>query len=469
MKIKHDDIVIDAETPFANCKLGRQKQGDTLTKIVANYKDGFVLAINNEWGTGKTTFVKMWQQQLVLDGYQTVYFNAWENDFEINPMVAIMSEFKVLTKVETKDTFKSLIAKGATLSKNIFPALIKAIASKYIDSNVIVDFFENTTKGATDIFEDEMKSYSKKKESINDFRLLLSKFIEVSTNEKPVIFIIDELDRCRPNYAVELLEQVKHIFLVRGIVFVLSIDKEQLGHAVRGVYGSDLINANEYLRRFIDLEYSLQTPDTKLFCEYLFSYFEFQTFFHSQVRKQFREFDSEKNDLIAVASTLFEKAGITLRQQEKIFVHTRIGLLFFQSDHYLFPDLFLILVFLKTFHTGFYEKVKQKMFSTQQMIDEFSKFIPKGLNSETVQHFIRVEAIFAFLYNNYSSEYGYACLIETNQETKVENSILKSNLEAATNNSFFRNLKYLDSESNYRNVSLLHLLSKVDLTGNITI
>ena len=66
--------------------------------------------------------------------------------------------------------------------------------------------------------------------------------------------MIDELDRCNPHYSVLVLERIKHIFSVPGIVFILSVDKKQFGNAIRGYYGSDLIDANEYLRRFIDLD-----------------------------------------------------------------------------------------------------------------------------------------------------------------------------------------------------------------------
>jgi len=111
MKIKHDDIAIDAENPFLNCKLEREKYADVLTKIVGTYADGFVLAINNEWGTGKSTFVKMWRQQLINQEYQTLYFNAWENDFESNPLVALMGELSSLTNKKTEALFKSLIKK----------------------------------------------------------------------------------------------------------------------------------------------------------------------------------------------------------------------------------------------------------------------------------------------------------------------------------------------------------------------
>lgn len=67
------------------------------------------------------------------------------------------------------------------------------------------------------------------------------------------MFFIDELDRCRPTFAIELLERIKHLFDIQNIVFVLSIDKEQLEASTAAAYGS-AINAPEYLRRFIDLE-----------------------------------------------------------------------------------------------------------------------------------------------------------------------------------------------------------------------
>ncbi|WP_278353191.1 P-loop NTPase fold protein, partial [Chryseobacterium gleum] len=132
MKIKHRELEIEQDHPFANCKLEKQQYAEVLTDIVELYSDGFVLAINNEWGTGKTTFVKMWQQHLKNKNFRTVYFNAWENDFDSNPLVAIMSELKPLINTKNKDAFNSVIKKGALITKNILPALLKAVAKKYI-------------------------------------------------------------------------------------------------------------------------------------------------------------------------------------------------------------------------------------------------------------------------------------------------------------------------------------------------
>jgi len=60
MKYKHYDITIPEDNPFANCKLNRKQYANVLTQIVSNYSDGFVMSVNGAWGTGKSTFMKMW-------------------------------------------------------------------------------------------------------------------------------------------------------------------------------------------------------------------------------------------------------------------------------------------------------------------------------------------------------------------------------------------------------------------------
>ena len=92
MKLRHQDIFINPDNPFEGCKLERKQYADTLTELVKSFSDGFVLAVNNKWGTGKTTFILMWKRHLELSGLKTLYFNTWENDFEANPMSAILAE-----------------------------------------------------------------------------------------------------------------------------------------------------------------------------------------------------------------------------------------------------------------------------------------------------------------------------------------------------------------------------------------
>ena len=84
-----------------------------------------------------------------------------------------------------------------------------------------------------------------------------------------MVFFVDELDRCRPTYAVELLERIKHLFEVDNIVFVLALSTGQLESSIRSLYG-DGLDAPGYLRRFIDLEYPLREPAADVYSRTLF-------------------------------------------------------------------------------------------------------------------------------------------------------------------------------------------------------
>ena len=121
--------------------------------------------------------------------------------------MALMSELKPLTKgkIDGEKVFKSVVEKGAILTKNVVPALVRSLIKKYIvDTDLIDDAIENVTKAATEILEEEIKEYSDKKKTITEFRNELEKFVKKTEGSKPLIFFIDELDRCRPNYAVEV-------------------------------------------------------------------------------------------------------------------------------------------------------------------------------------------------------------------------------------------------------------------------
>ena len=74
--------------------------------------------------------------------------------------------------------------------------------------------------------------------------------------------MINELDRCRPSYAVELLEVAKHLFSADRIVFVLAVNCDQLAHSVTALYGNDF-DAEGYLRRFFDVDFQLPEPDRR--------------------------------------------------------------------------------------------------------------------------------------------------------------------------------------------------------------
>jgi hypothetical protein len=468
MRVKHHELEIPEDNPFANCQLEREKYASILTEIINLFPDGFVLAINNDWGTGKTTFIKMWEKYLKNRKFQTLYFNAWENDFDENPLVALMAELKTLIKsnVTKQKIFNSVIEKGAVIAKNALPAIAKGVLKRYVDIEALTEGAEGVVEDIAAKLQERIKEYTQKKESIDSFRKELEKFIKESTDDKPLIFVIDELDRCRPDYAVELLEQMKHFFSVPGIVFVLSIDKNHLSSSVKGYYGSENIDTDEYLRRFIDLEYSIPRPSTKEFVRYLYDYYEFKHFLGTPSRMQISEFRNDSSDLLKMAELLFEKSNTTLRQQEKIFAHARLTLLLFEEREYTFSFLLFILIYIKALYNDLYTKIESKDLTPQQLSDAFCNLFGENIDREEFYgiNLGYVEALFLHLYCNRSRQ-NPRQLLYTIEGNEVKLHIVsKLNSE---NQSFIQIIKDIISRWGFEQKNINYLLNKINLTEPI--
>lgn len=95
MKLKLNEIDIPAEKPFDNDVLNREQHAESLTELVSKINMPFVIGIDSEWGTGKTTFLKMWRQLLINNEFPTIYYNSWENDFSDSALVSILGKLKM--------------------------------------------------------------------------------------------------------------------------------------------------------------------------------------------------------------------------------------------------------------------------------------------------------------------------------------------------------------------------------------
>lgn len=464
MKIKNEDIFIDVENPFANCKLGREKYADILTSIITNYEDGFVLAINNKWGYGKTTFLKMWQQKLINLEFETIYFNAWENDFENNPFTAILSELNQKIGIKSQEKFKSILAKASKIITSAVPSIAEHLVNKYIGISHIQDLTKDIAESGIEIFQTEIEDYISRKKSIEDFRKELENYLaKEDLSKRPLVFFIDELDRCRPNYAVEVLENIKHLFSVNGIVFVLSIDKEQLGYAIKGVYGSAEINSDEYLRRFIDLEYSLPDSNVEQYCRFLFEQNELHVLFNNRDRNKFGD---EKETFLSLANLFLNQPDISLRQVEKIFRHAQVALKAFANHSYIFPNLFLYLISIKAVEPNSYNSILKKKFTYQEILDSFHQSILNIFNEASENQLILLQSQLLFFYKNYLTPYtGLKNLVSDDISSNSAQLLLNYpiNSENAKSNTI-RFLKIFEKNHDIYEFSLERILNKIELT-----
>lgn len=253
---KEEAFVIDSADPFKNDALNRKECAESLKRCVSGLKRSEVICIDAAWGEGKTTFLQMWAQMLRNEKFPVIWFNAWENDFSDDPFVCLLGEVgSAIDSVAEENKSKAQAyldqaKKCATMiARRSIPVAAKLLTAGLVETDKIV---EQTLAGlAEQIAKEQIEKYEKAKQTLKGFRESLENFAQqVSAGtDKPLIFIIDELDRCRPSFAIGLLEKAKHLFNVDGIVLVLAADKRQLGSSIKSVYGSE-IDVNGYLRRF---------------------------------------------------------------------------------------------------------------------------------------------------------------------------------------------------------------------------
>lgn len=247
-EIKKDLEEVKIRHPFDDDLLNLKDLAETISNIITNTKDPFAFSINSPYGTGKTFFLRRLHCLLENKGCNVISYNAWESDFHADPLVSLICELKnkINTK-EFKDIEKEKIAvNNASLG---FSYLITA----------------NFSVKKKNKLSDEYNSHKEIKEN---FIEALGKFTKKLN--KPLVFIIDELDRCRPDYAIKTLETIKHFFNIPNIVFVLGIDRKQIESTVKVLYGSNIdSNCDEYLKKFIDQDFYLPIPSSDTYIKYL--------------------------------------------------------------------------------------------------------------------------------------------------------------------------------------------------------
>ncbi|WP_157939585.1 KAP family P-loop NTPase fold protein [Vibrio splendidus] len=261
------------EANFENCKLKRKEFGEFLASYLVGENDGFVLNLNGAWGTGKTEFCKRLYSHLITQNHPTIYINSWESDFSKEPLTVVSSELlrqmeklhsdiiglDETTKIKEVlgKTLKSLavgIAGGVSYKligeSSAGTAVMQQLVGQDADPKTFIDNLASN-------YSEQVDSIALIRESLTDLAVALENDISATL---PVVVIVDELDRCRPSYAIEMLEVIKHFFTTEKFVFIVATDTQQLCQSIKNIYGNDF-DSNQYLKRFIDRSATLPLPD----------------------------------------------------------------------------------------------------------------------------------------------------------------------------------------------------------------
>lgn len=212
--------------------------------------------IDAPWGMGKSFFSKALKEKIEKEneyrgevGRKEIKFiniNAWETDYFSDPMKSIIGELNThkLLNSETQRVIEKIM-------ENIFKAGGKFLLNFFLKKfQISADDWEDLKSILNGVSTSELKDYKNYKE-------LVDKFKECLSLEKDLkVIVIDELDRCKPTYAIELLETIKHFFGVKNIIFVFLVNKKQLQSIVSTSYLQD-DECSEYFEKFFDIQFNL--------------------------------------------------------------------------------------------------------------------------------------------------------------------------------------------------------------------
>ena len=266
-------------------EFNRKPIAENIIKLLTSPVDLSPMVIDGGWGTGKTEFcqklIRLIQQQ--HHDYQPVYIDAFRSDHSGEPLLALLAEIiKACTPEDTGDQpseqRKNITRKVAKAAGFVMKTVAKAAVGHVLKQNT-----DDLAEGLQQIINDGQDAGSLA-ETVTDaaatiashtidatVEALLKEQIEAEKNletlkaclkelaaDKPIILFIDELDRCRPDYAVDMLEVIKHVFDVENVKVVLVTNTKQLCAAINHRYGAD-VDAQKYLDKF--LKYNFALPD----------------------------------------------------------------------------------------------------------------------------------------------------------------------------------------------------------------
>lgn len=274
-----------------NDLLGRKTSADELQDLVKlmnnceRYSLSLSIAIDSRWGSGKTYFLNMWKNYIRENekGKQggtgdscdkVVYYNAWEFDDSESTLIPIVYSIVKGLDVSSNDSVETIVERtaiegeqGNEKLKEHMKVILKIIGSAAIKYGFHKLFGYNTelTKilqdGIDQASEEDIKSVLSEFNKYFEYRRNLSNALEALKPSGGKLWVfVDDLDRCKPGFALETLEDIKHFFNIEGIIFVFAVDMNQLSYSVKNAYG-DEVNAASYVRKFFDYIYLLPSPD----------------------------------------------------------------------------------------------------------------------------------------------------------------------------------------------------------------
>lgn len=359
--------------PLTEDKLKREKFLNDLFRMFENFGNhnghGLTMVINGKYGSGKSTLLGFIEEQNAVDNkFDIIKYDAWENNFFENPMMPILYTISKLEKTgsKIKETAKNIV-------KNIPKAILSTLTGAH--SVDLQPLFNNEN-----IFDD-----------YDNYKNAITKFKEVLTSHcanKKTVLLVDELDRCLPEYQIKVLEALYHLLDIPNLIVVIALDKDQLETSIQAKFGKEL-NSHGYLSKFIQYEIDLPEGDTY---SYIISLMQFNVLHYSEY------------DIKLKLAEVFKAINLPIR--ECILIIEKLNLLFGSNSQclYFIPIMTATLLILKHIDYKTYKKffVKNREYINNGITSVDLQNSPFGLFLEEVK-----DTEFEKIFKHWLSDDGY--------------------------------------------------------------
>lgn len=296
-----------------------------VTRQLADNRKGCAFAIDGKWGSGKSYILDAFEEGLGLfqdpeaagDRYIVFRYNCWQYDYYDEPAIAIIAAIR-----DAAEKYQSILPKVGPSVKAMLE-VAKELGMDLI-SNIIETKFGWSTEKMLELY----KSYKEKKDDVEEkivnsnaydtffeFKAILGRTREQlakMADDKPIIILVDELDRCIPEYAIKVLERLHHLFENQpNIVVILAYDQLRLNHAIKNIYGIETDDVYHFMKKFVSFSLHLDTG-------------EISHAFWVRHKDYLDHFEVPTDVDLAFLDELPQKlfAGIDIRTQEKIMERT---------------------------------------------------------------------------------------------------------------------------------------------------
>jgi hypothetical protein len=356
----------------------REQVADKVIKLLCSDIDVSPMVVDGNWGTGKTEFchklINKFKDE--HEDYRILYIDAFRADHADDALMTILAEVLTLIPIDKKENF---LKKAVPVIRFGIKTLLKSGVSHVLRENAddiadeLEDHIQDTANAAIDATVRAMlKEHDRAEQSLE----ALQNTLRDIAKSNPIVIFIDELDRCRPNYAVQVLEVMKHTFDVEGVSFVLVTNTSQLRAAVNHQYGA-VVDAQRYLDKF--LKFRFQLPDFVKQSEYSKWYVSDRYFDslvnESEILKICKLGDNSNGVLNVFCKEVINRNELSLREINTFVKYLEIYSVLkdnYKYDwHYSYEAVTVISIFIYCFRPGIQSRINSGIYSGKDICSVF--------------------------------------------------------------------------------------------------